>query len=124
VIRTSPSSWARSASATSRGQSAGGQPLRPRPVSAFSCTRAGRAAARAASRTSASAHSPLTETSTSASMASRHGPPGVHSQHITRTCSGDSPAARSASASSGVAVPSQFAPAATAARAHGTAPCP
>ena len=57
----------------------------------------------------------------SASTASRQGPPGVHSQHIIRP---PTPAARSASASCGVAVPSQAAPASSAALAQGTAPCP
>ena len=118
---TAPSASAARAAATSSGQSAGWQPLRPRPVSALSWTRAVRPPARAAATISSSAHRPLTETSMSASMASRQGPPGVHSQHISLPWS---PAARSARASCGVAVPSQLAPASRAARAHGTAPCP
>ncbi len=123
VIRIRPSASARRAARTSSVQSSPGwQPPRPRPVSALSCTRAGAPACRAASVTSRRAHMPLTETSTSASMASRQGPPGVHSQHRIRTPS--TPAARSTRASSGVAVPSQPAPASTAARAQRTAPWP
>ncbi len=60
----------------------------------------------------------------SARSACAHGPPGVHSQHSMRARSGPIPAARRASASSGVAVPSQLAPASSAARAHGSAPWP
>lgn len=121
VTRSTPASSAARAAETSSGQSAGWQPLRPRPVSAFSWIRAGIPASVAAATTSSSAHIPLTETSMSASTASRQGPPGVHSQHITRP---RMPAARSARASCGVAVPSQDAPASCAALAQGTAPCP
>lgn len=121
VILTVPACSAVRAAATSSGQSAGWQPLRPRPVSALSWIRAGMPASVAAATTSRRAHIPLTDTSMPASIASRQGPPGVHSQHITRP---PSPAARRASASCGVAVPSQVAPASSAARAQGTAPCP
>ena len=86
------------------------QPLRPRPVSALSWIRAVRPAARAASDTSRSAQSALTDMSRSASTPSRQGPPGVHSQHMILP---GEPAARSARASSGVAVPTQVAPAST-----------
>lgn len=116
-----PSASAARAAAVSSGQSAGGQPLRPRPVSALSWTRAVRPQARAAATTSCSAHMPLTETSMSSSTARCQGPPGVHSQHISRPVS---PASRSANASSGRAVPSQPAPASRAARAQRTAPWP
>ncbi len=121
VIRRCPARSAASASPTSSGQSAGWQPLRPSPVSALSWTRAGRPAAPAAATTSRSAHRPLTDTSMSASTASRQGPPGVHSQHMIRP---PSPAARRANASCGVAVPSQAAPASRAASAQRTAPWP
>ncbi len=121
VTRSAPSASAARAAATSRGQSAGWQPLRPSPVSTFSCTRAVRPAARAAATISSSAQWLLAETSMSRSTASCHGPPGVHSQHISRPVS---PASRSAKASCGVAAPSQPAPACRAARAQRTAPCP
>ena len=75
-------------------------------------------AARAAAPTSRSAHSPLTDMSRSASMPSRQGSPGVHSQHISRP---RIPAARRARASWGVAVPSHCAPAAG--RPSRWAPC-
>lgn len=121
VTRTVPARSAARAAATSSGQSAGWQPARPSPVSALRWMRAVRPAAVAASVTSRSAHIPLTDTSMSASIASRQGPPGVQSQHSIRP---SSPAARRARASWGVAVPSQAAPASRAARAQGTAPCP
>lgn len=106
VMRSVPAASAARAAEISSGQSAGWQPLRPRPVSALSWTRAGMPASVAAATTSVRAHRPLTETSMSASIASRQGPPGVHSQHITRP---PIPAARRARASCGVAVPSQVA---------------
>ena len=94
------------ASATSSGQSAGWQPLRPSPVSALSWTRAVRPRPRAAASTSRSAHI----------AADRHvdvgldglppGPAG-RPEPAHAAVRRPIPAARSASASSGVAVPSQ-----------------
>lgn len=88
VTVTSPSRSACRARSTRSAQSAGWQPLRPRPVSALSWILAVRPVARAASVTSASAHGSLTDMSRSASIPSRQGPPGVQSQHMTRARSG------------------------------------
>ena len=57
----------------------------------------------------------------SASTSGAKSAPGAASQHSTRPVSPD---ARRASASAPVATPSQSAPAARAARATGTMPCP
>jgi hypothetical protein len=97
--------------------------LRDSPVSILRWTRAGRSLSRTAAVTVSSCQTLLTEMSTSAASARRivSASSGVQSQDSNGAVI---PAARRSSASSTIAVPSQLAPPASAARADSTSPCP
>ena len=91
-------------------------------MSTLRCTRAVVPASRAAAAIASTAHTALAERSMSARIPSTHCSSRPDSQDSTR--GPVTPAARSASASSSRAVPSQVAPPAAAAFAEGTSPWP
>ena len=111
VTFTAPSASAARAAATSSGQSAGWQPLRPEPGVGLELD-AGGAAGRRAAAAVTSAQRPQRADRRRRCPASMASPPGAARRPQPAHAAGPvSPAARSASASSGVAVPSQLAPA-------------
>ena len=123
VVSIAPAAAAFAVASSSAGQSAAVQPLRDSPVSILRCTRAALPSSAAVATTRSRAWPEDTETSTPAASAARSDSVsrGVHSQASTGSVM---PAARSASASSSIATPSQLAPPASAARAEATMPWP
>ncbi len=125
TMRSTPSLASGTNLASAASNPAGVNPLRPKPESTFTCTRAVLPSRRAASATPSMPASEPTEMSMSLSISSSNGtrvPLYTHVRMWQR--SGPMPALRSSNASWDCAVPSQVAPPASAASADGIRPCP
>ncbi|CDC14641.1 unknown [Bifidobacterium pseudocatenulatum CAG:263] len=125
TICSTPSLASGTSLASAASNVAGVNPLRPKPESTFTCTRAVFPRRRAAAATPSMPGNDPTEISISLSISSSKGtamPLYTHVRMWQR--SGPMPALRSSSASCDCAVPSQVAPPASAASAAGIRPCP
>ena len=121
VIWTSPAASASRAAPITAGLSAAVAPPRDMPVSALRCSRAGRPARPAAAAIWPTSPADPADRSIPAAIASSCAASGAASRHSTGAVI---PARRSASASLVCTTPSQPAPAASAAVATGSWPCP